>query len=176
MKKKYWSIQNELAWEEAKNTGYLVGSEKYIMDVEFADSYQWMMQQMMNKLKRYEQEWPIWLWLKKPDMRHSAHAMSGKKIVRLTIELEETEVLVSDFDKWHCVLNNSFCSLAREEDEEWENGTNAMTKAESWERIFDIVGNHDPELWGDPKDIRLQGVTGKIGLDQVKKVEFFVAR
>ena len=66
------------------------------------------MQQMKQRLPNYRGEYPVWIWIKKPDMRHSGHFEGGTKCVRLTLEIDPKNVLGSDFDDWHCVLNNTF--------------------------------------------------------------------
>jgi len=97
-------------------------------------------------------------------------------MVRLTLELEEQEVLVSDFDKWHCALNDGFCSDNEQEDKAWEKGLIALTKEESWERIFELDRPHDPSWQGPLEGRDVQGVIGIVILDSVKKVEHFIAR
>lgn len=169
---RYWTLQTEEVWELAQQRGYLVGSQEYAM---YPDEYRWMMDQMKKRLLSYKGEFPIWLWLDKPDMRSTANFKSGTKCVRLAIELDEQDVLVSDFEDWHCVLNNWFCSDNDDEDNAVEEGLLEITKEESWLRIFELNRMRDPDWHGTAKR-KLQGVTGKIDLSQVKKVEPFVAR
>lgn len=64
------------------------------------------------------------------------------------------------------------------DEQEWENfyaGMLQMTKEDSWQRIFDWKKTRDPE-WDGSGEQKLQGVTGRIDLRQVKKVEHFVTR
>lgn len=57
---------------------------------------------------------PVWAWYqwegmrKRPDMRvHGRNwGEKGTPIVLLTIEVPDNLVLLSDFDYWHCVLND----------------------------------------------------------------------
>lgn len=49
-------------------------------------------------------------------MLHAGHFQGGTKCVRLTVEIDERDVLISDFEDWHCVLNNYVCSDNEEED------------------------------------------------------------
>jgi hypothetical protein len=44
----------------------------------------------------------------------------------------------------------------------------------TWERVFDLDRPRRTKLWG-PID-KIQGVTGYVRLDEVKRVEEFVAR
>jgi hypothetical protein len=169
----YWSIQTKQAWEAALERGYLVGDPKYIWEG-FIEPYHWMMEQMKKRIKGYQGEYPVWVWIKKPDLRRTAHLPPKTEGVRLKIEKPDDQVLLSDFDAWHFVLNNSFFSLNEEEDKLFESGALPMTKEESWERIFDFNLPRDPEWVGEVE--RIQGTTGKISIEQVKSVQFFIAR
>lgn len=168
----YWSLQTLEAWEEAQKIGYLEGFEKYAT---FSEEYRWMIEQMKKRLDNYNDEYPIWLWLKKPDMRSTGHMGSYTKCVRLTIELEDENVLLSDFDDWHSVLNDGFCADNEREYDDYYLGQLNLTKEESWERIFDFDRVRDPE-WVGRGEREYQGVTGRIYLSKIKKVEHFTAR
>ena len=67
---KFWTIQHENAWNATKELGYLRGNHAYVLEG-FIDHYRWMMEQMSNHLLGYQGHFPIWLWLNKPDLRHS---------------------------------------------------------------------------------------------------------
>lgn len=168
----YWTLQTEIVWEHFKKQGYLEGSPAHAM---YPEEYKWMMKQMKKRLPNYRGEHPIWLWMKKPDMRQTGHFQEGTRCVRLTVELEETDILVSDFEDWHFVLNNSFCSDNEQEDSAFEKGLLKITKEASWERIFDLNRIRDPKWHGDGERM-LQGTTGRIEMHRVKKVEHFVTR
>lgn len=168
---RFWSMQTLEAWEVAQKRGYLEGSSDHAM---FPEQYLWMIEQMKKRLPNYEGEYPVWLWLEKPDMRSTSHFPGGTHCVRLTIELDEADVLVSDMHRWHLVLSNTFCSDSEKEDDDFNNGLIDITKEESWERIFDFSRDVDAEWTGDGE--WKQGTTGRIYLEKVKKVEHFVAR
>lgn len=167
----YWSLQTIEAWEVAKTKGFLEGYPEHAM---FPEHYKWMMQQMEKRLPNYKGEYPIWVWPKKPDLRGTGHFMSGTKFVRLTLDLDEKDVLISDFEGWGMVLLDGFCSDNEKEDQDFEDGLLDITVTESWERIFDLNRDVDVEWMGE-RDW-LQGTTGRVYLDKVKKVEHFVAR
>ncbi|WP_289139194.1 DUF3841 domain-containing protein [uncultured Brevibacillus sp.] len=168
----FWTMQTDEAWKQYEKQGYLEGTPEHAM---YSEEYQWIIKQMKQRLPNYRGEYPIWLWIKKPDMRSTGHFEGGTKCVRLTLEIDPKNVLVSDFDDWHCVLNNTFCA---DKEQEWEahyEGNLEITKEESWHRIFDIDRHRDPEWHGEGKR-RLQGTTGRMELSCVKKVEHFIAR
>jgi len=166
----YWSLQIEEVWKQAQELGYLEGKAEYAM---YPKEYLWMMEQMKERLPNYRGEYPIWLWIKKPDMRSTGHFESYTRCVRLTLDLDEKDVLISDFGDWHSVLNNGFNSNNEQEYDDYHAGKLNITKEESWQRIFDYNHSRDPEWKGDEW---LQGVTGRIMLDKVKKVEHFISR
>jgi hypothetical protein len=167
----YWSLQTLEAWEEAIKLGYLEGSESLAA---YPDEYKWMIGQMQKRLDSYKGEYPIWLWTVKPDMRSTGHFGSYTKCVRLKIELDANMVLLSDFIDWHSVLNDGFNADNEKEYEDYYNGKLNVSKEESWERIFDFNRVRDPEWVGDERIF--QGVTGRVLLEKIVKVEHFVTR
>lgn len=170
---KLYTIQSQNAWVEAQHVGFLVGNKEYVWS-EFLEPYQWMMDQMSKRLHNYDGEYPIWLWCHKPDLRSSGHLNRGTIGELLEVELEDQEVLLSDFMAWHIVLANSFLSLTEEEDHLYETGSLTMKKEESWERIFHYNDLRCFEYWKGPSD--LQGVTGKIPTERIKHLKTFKAR
>jgi hypothetical protein len=167
----YWTLQKEEIWDQSKQQGYLEGKQQYAM---YPTEYLWMMEQMKNRIPNYSGEYPIWLWIKKPDMRSTSHFGSYTKCVRITVELEPADVLVSDFLDWHCVLNDGFNAHNEQEYDDFYEGKLVITKEQSWERMFDYNRPRDP-VWGGSGDW-LQGVTGRIYLGQIRKVEHFISR
>lgn len=168
----YWTIQSEEVWELAGKRGYLQGDPAYYM---FPEEYLWMIDQMNERLPDYAGEPPVWLWLKKPDMRSTGHAEPGSKIVRLSVQLDPGNVLVSDCWDWETVLNNGFNADTKAEWEAFYAGELELTKEQSWERMFEMDRPRDTSWVGsDPR--ALQGTTGRIQLQQVRTVEHFIAR
>lgn len=159
----YYTIQDLNAWVEAQRLGYLVGNKEYVWE-DFLIPYKWMMNQINKKIPKYHGEYPIWLWPEKQDLRRSGYKERGTKAVYLEIEIPESQVLLSDFNAWHVVLMDSV--ILDYEDE-------IIDKELSWERIFDLeyLGKH-PD-WGI---LDIQGVTGKIFLNQVKSVREFTCK
>ncbi|KNY25486.1 DUF3841 domain-containing protein [Pseudobacteroides cellulosolvens] len=159
----YYSIQDLNAWTEAQHRGYLIGNEKYVWE-EFLRPYHWMMSQMLKRIPEYNEEYPIWLWPEKPDLRRSGHMERGKKAILIEVELPDSKVLLSDFQAWHCVLNDY--PILDYDDE-------IIDMELSWERIFDLEYLRKHPDWGM---LDIQGVTGKIYLNQVKSVREFTCK
>lgn len=168
----YWTMQTLEAWNSFQKKGYLEGDMRF---ASYKEEYLWMMDQMKHRLPSYDNEVPIWLWLSKPDMRSTGHFSGGTHCVRIQLELDPDSVLLSDFDAWHSVLNDAFCSFSENEYNLFYDGKLTLTKEESWERIFDLTSYRDSE-WNGSGPLRLQGVTGRINLDSIKKVEHFITR
>lgn len=171
----FWSNQHIDAWKMAKQIGYLEGNATFVWK-EFWPYYQWMMGQMKKRLPRYQGEVPIWIWTKKPDLRCSGHFMRGTRAVCLELELEESDVLLSDFDAWHHPLNDGSLLLTDEEEDQEQNGTFPLSKEETWERIFEhdllLKSYHE----GKKEAVTLQGTTGRIPLECVKGIREFIAK
>lgn len=171
---KFYTIQHINAWEYAKKRGYLQGNKNFAIG-DFKKSYSWMMEQMKKRLPKYNGEYPIWVWTKKPDGEdvEEAYLSKGTKGILLEIQLDRKDVLLSDFEAWHIVLMNTFFSLSEKEDKLYEEGKINITKEESWERIFDL---HLLSRQGDwCKISELQGVTGRININKIKVLYEFVA-
>lgn len=171
---KFWTIQTEEAWQKAIAYGYLAGDHEYVWH-EFLPAYRWMMKQMKVEFPNYIGDYPVWVWLKKPDLRFSGHLMKGTNGVLLELDLEEEDVLISDFQAWHLVLYNSFVALTEEEEQEFETGKLDISLEESWLRIFNYKELKKYDYWkSDIED--LQGVTGRIPITKIKLLKAFTAR
>lgn len=168
--KTFYTIQSLDGWERAKQRGFLCGLEDYILE-DWLPAYKWMMHQMEKRIGF--SDFPVWLWTEKPDLNQEGYLEPFKKGILLSVELDESDVLLSDFDAWHCVLNDWFCSLTEEEDNKFKKGNLNMSIEESWERIFDIDLFPQSEMWGGEQ--QLQGVTGKIECFKFIELEEFIA-
>ena len=96
-------------------------------------------------------------------------------------------MLPFDYEAWHCILNRSPLSLSLREDRDWDRRTKGLDHFQSplpepfeselratWARVFDIDRLHRTRLWGRVRSI--QGVTEWVRLDEVRRVDKFVAR
>jgi hypothetical protein len=127
---------------------------------------------------------PLWAWkvwsrrTPKPDLRSRAHLPSGTAGVRIEFEAPPDCVLLSDFTRWHVVLNRQFLSDNAEEDDAAAtrmSGDRKLRIERSWERIFEL-DRGDPEYWGPFGDRGIQATLWQIELAQVRKVTSFTAR
>lgn len=187
MKQIMWTIQHEAAWEAFEKSGILVADENHLFcgdDMRFA--YDWISRQMTQKIGAAPQgvHYPVWAWYlwegkrKRQDLRNAGYAERGTPMVQITFEAEKTEFLLSDFDLWCRILAGDF--LARSE-AEWdafyaENPHPTQKDVEaSWSRVFDLTA-FEPN-WDYPPDRKsVQATLWQIKMEQVKKVEHFIAK
>ena len=174
-----WSIQHELAYQKMKRLGVLRATPNLIVEDCFKDSYLWMAEQMKKRIGEPPEEvtFPIWAWYqwegkrKRPDMRVHGRGWGalGTPIVLLTIDVPINLVLLSDFDYWHCVLNDSNIIFPYDD----KSAYSEEDKRKSWENIFDISCSFDGEIH---EFLTTQATMWEIRTEWVKKAEHFISR
>lgn len=190
-----WTIQPIEVWEELNRKGYYIcnakKSENLIDDVcNFKLAYDWLVRDMETKIGKRPIDvlYPIWAWHtrnwkhKKPDLRESGYDAKGVKSVCIEIEIPDNQVLLSDFDAWHFVLNHSWLDNSTSEEEYDKNQIwfdslsykeQEILKEKSWQGIYDIRPFEND--WFQ-RGRYIQATFWKLELSQVQKVQFFVAR
>jgi len=160
---------------------------------EFHHAYIWMCAQMKQRLPHYDGHYPWWGWhTPRPDLRGSGHLPRGTQGVRLELELDPAETLLSDFDAWHAVLNRGYLGLSEAEDEAWYRRFEAAVPnpwawpppepwysdiLTSWERIFDLETLAASEYWqSEPRYIQATFETLYLADERKRKCTPFVAR
>ncbi|WP_343344856.1 DUF3841 domain-containing protein [Terrisporobacter petrolearius] len=175
---KFYTIQTLEFWENNKNNKYLENDYKYVTE-EWVTPYKWMYKQMCERIEEVDSSM-IWVWTNRPDLRHSGYSDRGDECVLLELELDESQVLLSDFDMWHLPLNDITVDMYDNEN---------IDKEKSWERIFDFdlcieINKIAEEIYLEDipfepnKNIEIikQGVTSKASLDNVKLIKIFKAK
>jgi hypothetical protein len=169
-----WTIQTEDVYQKLlQDKIYYCDINKSILCEEesFRTAYGWMSNQMKIKIPS-NVKYPIWAWhsrdgkYKKPDLRQSGHAARGTKLVCIEIDVPDNEVLLSDFDKWHFVLNDFYCG---DDEDLFYNLTEEQQKIEkekSWNKIFDITEESE----------YIQATFWVLRLDQVRNVRHFISK
>lgn len=133
----------------------LLQSEQGTPYQDFHRSYEWISEKLSQKFEKPDNvSFPIWSWYKtygkyeKPDLRQFSMYDNNYSLIELSYN--ENEVLLSNFDLWHNVINNSYCAVTTIEEEESlytesqkyfdELLFNSSQKQieESWESIFNI--------------------------------------
>jgi hypothetical protein len=174
-----WTIQHANAWSRAEQRGSLRADGRRVWRV-FRESYAWMAREMERRVGPAPVcvSYPVWAWLQwesaaapRPDLRATAHLPAGTAGLRIEFESNANEVLLSDFDLWHFVLNSWYLPRSASARDRY-----ALTaKQRSWQRIFDLSFTaHGVAVPRQRKSI--QGVIWQVPLESVRSVKPFVAR
>ncbi len=188
-----WIIRNAAECEILKRDGRLTANEQWIPQ-EYRQAYRWMATQLAVRVGQPPQgcHYPLWAWYQwsgprreRPDLRSRAHLPTGQRGVRIAFKADPQQVLLSDFDRWHAVLNQQYLSKndydARDFEQKFENkgkynnARKLMLIRKSWEKIFDVEplckSSREHAL-----QFSIQAVLWELRLDQVHEMRFFIAR
>ena len=125
-----WTFQTKKDYAKALEIGKFIGNEwtpYYEQEgIGFRRAYDWMRQQMSQKINNFSGHRPIWAWIKRPSTRRIAN-----DTVLISALVPKCRILLSDFDPWHIILNN--CTI----DDTTERVAPFETSA-TWEKIFDL--------------------------------------
>lgn len=189
-----WTILNKEHFDTFAQTGILHNTRSHI-HTDFANAYSWMMTQMEKRGLRPPSptHTPIWCWhtywnaaKRMPDLRQAALLYKGTNGVRVAFEPYPLQVLYSDFDLWHNVLNKA--SIAPEEHLERQEDILRKNHAfedlpddirlkieQTWEKIFDLEWQDDDWTFKNGEK-RIQGCFWELRWEQVRDVKMFIAR
>ena len=156
-----WTIQPVDVMEEINRKGFYVcnpDKAMYISDpeVSFKDSYDWLVKEMYKRVGSAPSgvSYPVWAWYsrdwkhKKPDLRNAGYDTPGTRCVCIELEIPDNEVLLSDYDLWHYVLNkwwidDSTCEEEWDRNQDWFDSLSVdyreKLKVDSWSKIFDLT-------------------------------------
>lgn len=154
------------------------------------ESYDWLVERMKKRIGEPPEgaTYPIWAWHtrdgkhKKPDLRHRGYNEPGISCVCIELEIDDNQVLLSDFDGWHFALGNYYYVQGGSEAESdrldvWLDGLATEVREQeikaSWEQIFNV----SPVVsdWC-PVGEFIQATFWELKIEQVKHVQYFVAR
>ncbi|MBI4434186.1 DUF3841 domain-containing protein [Candidatus Uhrbacteria bacterium] len=180
-----WTIQSERAWEVLQRDGVLRADGRY-SDSGFRTAYRWMIAEMTKRVPGYSGRFPLWAWhTPKPDLRHTAHVPRGQCAVRIECLLPRAEVLLSDFDGWHFVLNRLPFTWTKREDDAWDQrlslpyqllSSELRSEVErSWERAFELRRPRGSRAWLGNLDA-IQATFAELRMEDVVRVTPFVGR
>ena len=152
-----WTFQEEEIYQSILETGKYIcdPAKSSMMDLDMKPAYDWLVTQMKERVGSPPEgvTYPVWAWYaqksqhQKPDLRTErwCYGNGGEKYVCLEIEVPDEQVLLSDFDLWHFVLNNHLISETETEDTELEKIYESLSpekqfemKYENWKRVFDV--------------------------------------
>lgn len=174
-----WTIQSNKAYEKLLKTGSLTCSREYITEESFIPAYDWLRRQMEKKIgpPPFPDAYPIWTWHTwegrsgKPDMRRfRTERLSPGGCWRLTLNVPDDLVLLSDFDLWHFPLNGWYLSFS-EADADKHTAASQAEKERSWQLIFRLDLPADD--WVVSAEKSIQGTLWTITKDMVIRSEHF---
>jgi hypothetical protein len=152
------TIQDKSAYDDLCATGVLRCKAKHaewLREDSFRAAYDWLAEQMKLRVGEPPQgvNYPIWAWHLldgkpvKVDLRKTEFNNYRGEHYALTIDVPDAQVLLSDEENWHFVLNNWYLSAAKNEAdydaaEVWFDAlppdAQRNEKQKSWNRIFDV--------------------------------------
>lgn len=147
---KLWSFQPNAVIEK------LLAGEEHICepalswyyndeDMGFKNAYDWLCVEMAKSIpKPAAVKLPIWAWAThhggqaKPDRRTLLFNRYPKDESILELEVPDDEVLLSDWDDWHSILNNWEIRTPKEWEEDEDREYTEAEKLATWPRVFDV--------------------------------------
>lgn len=189
-----------------KENGSLRGDDNCVYN-DFKMAYNWMIEQMKIRLKikrPNDSVYPVWAWYqwcgvdkRKPDLRYSGYGEKGTKLYRIEFEIEDDQVLLSDFDLFHFVLNYWYIPKNEKEHNVFEEkmDKNSITLLDlqdfnknseeinslrykiekSWDLIFDLDW-YDEYITSPKHEKSIQAVFWELQWNQVNDIKEFIAR
>ena len=151
-----FTVQPKEVFRQIFNEGYFIcdknKSEYMSTDKNFVKAYDWLAKEMCKKIGNKENiEYPVWAWYKingkneLPDFNDIL--ISYDNCMLLEIEIDDSEVVLSDYDDWHMPLNDCYLNTIEDDEEfekEWDrydslpDSDKERVKLESWQKIFDV--------------------------------------
>lgn len=156
-------------------------------------AYRWMARELAHRVGPPPRgvRLPLWAWVKRPDLRSGAHLPRGSRGVLLELELPRQAVLLSDFERFHAVLNRHYLACSAEDEARferrlaraggrphWPYAPSIRPRVEaSWSRIFRFAPRvRDPAYYGPTEEAPVQAVFWELREEQVVDSRIFTAR
>ena len=182
-----WTIQPLEILDLLRREGcYRCDPEKGV-DPYFLRAYDWLAGKMAERIGPPPEgvRYPVWAWYRqngrhrKPDLRSErwCYGYGGMPYVCMELSIPSERVVLSDFDEWHCVLNDILISDTEEENDAQESYFAALSPAEqveyksrNWERVFDVKRlKNDWVTRGD----WVQATFWELRTEDVRKIRYF---
>lgn len=187
-----WTIQPLSLYEKLLKQGILHCDPEQdgfwgLDSKEFRTAYNWLVEQMKFRVGSppKDVQYPFWAWAlidgvsKMPDLRRTEFNNYVGESVVLELEIPDADVLLSDEENWHYVLNNWYLHDVNSEEDKWEE-TDAWfdslppdnkdaVRRKTWERIFD-----KDDADNDWKFV--QASFWELRAEQIKSVRKFIGR
>lgn len=152
-----WTLQPEWVYEILKKDGVFVcdPSKSTMLQFDgFEKAYRWMTNQMIKQIGPPPAgvSIPIWAWHttywkhRRPDLRRTEFRSYTEPMLCIEIEKPDNEVLLSDEENWHFVLNDRYISDNEKDYNDFDSlpeQQQKQLKEKSWKRIFDTSPYED---------------------------------
>lgn len=201
-----YSILLKEAYEILQSEGSLFYRDHWVDDPDDKDfwrtPFRWLSGEMRKQIGPPPEgvTYPLWAWYqwdgakkRRPDLRHNCFVRKGEVAYRVEFEIDDKDVVLSNFDSWHCVLNDSYLPISEADDEAFDSYLKerdayryARGKGcpedirqqieESWQRVFDLSLVDDDYMHYPLDKKAIQATFWTLSLDQVRKVDRFVGR
>ena len=109
------TIQTKSAYLNLIERGYLVTDERYVNELKYGVPYAFITSNMQHICNPYNARFPVWAWVKygkhltpPKNKLLGFFANDEEEIVRITFNKPDSEVLVSDYVKYHFMLTNEY--------------------------------------------------------------------
>lgn len=192
-----WTIQTKAAWDALNADGVLRARREHQSD-DWPEAYDWMRDRVIERigLPPLPDGAPLWGWYRwlnesqpRPDLRAIRHYWHPPGLyVLMECELPQESVVLSDFDAWHIVLNNSYVAISEDDDANYEAQLSRYRDCpdeealaalrqkfyKSWERIIDMDALTEPH-WHSEDKKSIQACFWQIERDQVRSAKLFNA-
>ena len=189
---KLWTIQPVDVYNNIMSSGkYFCDPNRssLLEDDLFRNAYSWLVKEMEKRIgdKPEYVKFPVWAWHtwewkhKKPDLR-SFVGKKGPKMVCIELEIPDNEVVLSDFDSWHYVLNKWHFGYETSDEELAEkyawldslsNEEREQEIKKSWQNVFNIEKINT--YWIIQGQF-VQATFWEIKKEQVRKIQFFTSK
>ncbi len=185
---KLWTVRAAAELESAR---WPLRADARLVDPYMRPAYRWMAGELRKKVRPPRGvKLPLWAWVARPDLRTAAHLPAGARGALLELEIPRAQVLISDFERFHAVLNRHYLPRGQADDERFERAAarasagawpfdrrlRAMVE-KSWRRIFSQAASmRDARYWGPPALAPLQAVFWELPRDAVRSSKYFSAR
>jgi hypothetical protein len=154
-------MQDKAAYDELCQKGVLRCKpelSEMITDPVTKPAYDWLVKQMKTRIGTPSEgvEYPIWAWYihygenKKLDLRKCDFRGYVGEYYIIEAEIDDCDILLSDEEMWHLVLNNGYFAINAgltedtiefDEDDAWFDSLppeeQLPFKIKSWEKVFD---------------------------------------
>jgi hypothetical protein len=180
-----WTIQHIDVWNKLQKKGLYKTDKRFICFEDFKEAYEWM----VDEAKRINPEWkesrPVWFWTKKPDLRtYRFVRIPGKPKtiphVLIEIEVDPKELLITDFDMWHQVLNSSYVPKNSKDYDRFYNKLPRKYHYVSHKLLPEKFQKEMLKSWSRivksekaSKKVSCQAIKEDLKMSEVKKVKFF---